>query len=544
MKINFKRLAYLSFFITASLYSTLSMNDADVDSRAYTLGKQFYTEGLQPNGKLVKATIQGDIAVEGDQLICETCHRKSGMGSTEGQQVVPAVAGNVLFKPLKIPVSKPPEPPVFREGYTRETLMAAIRDGIDANGKPLDPFMPRYDIDDVTLDGLMVYLDTLSQTASPGVTEDTIHFATIILSSNSMEKNKALRDVMEQYVLQKNIETRYESKRAKNAPWHKEWLFKPYRKWQIHTWELRGEKESWPVQLADYYQKQPVFALINGIVPSGWELVHEFCERETIPCLFPTTSLPVIDETDFYTIYLTKGAVHEAEAVASYITKTLSVKSVTQFIDKSSQLSVVSADSLRNKLKKNGLVVDDVVVGDPSDSSQLLPGLDSEHAVVLWLDQEKSDQLINGASQQKNRPPIILSTLHYGHDSSRIPNDLVNSLVFVHTSEMPEKTNKLLMRSTGWFRAKRIYDPNEKVIQANAYFALKVVGDAVKHIRGYFYRDYFIEKIEHMIDDLPYTSIYPRVSMAPDQRFVSRGYYIAKLDGKGGIRNITEWVAP
>ncbi|MEW8420273.1 MAG: hypothetical protein AB2669_17055 [Candidatus Thiodiazotropha endolucinida] len=100
MKINFKWLAYLSFFITASLYSTLSMNDADIDSRAYTLGKQFYTEGLQPNGKLVKATIQGDIAVEGDQLICETCHRKSGMGSTEGQQVVPAVAGNVLFKPL------------------------------------------------------------------------------------------------------------------------------------------------------------------------------------------------------------------------------------------------------------------------------------------------------------------------------------------------------------------------------------------------------------------------------------------------------------
>ncbi|MEW7986647.1 MAG: hypothetical protein AB2805_02705 [Candidatus Thiodiazotropha sp.] len=544
MKTKIKRLAYLSFFITASLYSTLSMNDADIDSRAYTLGKQFYTEGLQPNGKLVKATIQGDIAVEGDQLICETCHRKSGMGSTEGQQVVPAVAGNVLFKPLKLPVSKPPEPPVFREGYTKKTLMAAIRDGIDANGKPLDPFMPRYKIDDETLDGLMVYLDTLSQTMSPGVTDNTIHFATIVLSSNSKQKNKALLDVMEQYVLQKNIETRYESKRAKNAPWHKEWLFKPYRKWQIHTWELRGEKESWPAQLADYYQKQPVFALVNGIVPSGWELVHEFCERETIPCLFPTTSLPVIDETDFYTIYLTKGAVHEAEAVASYITKTLSVKSAIQIIDKSSQLSMVSADTLRNELKKNGLVVDDVVIGDPRGSSQLLPELDSQRAVVLWLDREKSDWFISEASRQKNRPPIILSTLYYGHDSSCIPNDLVNSLVFVHTSEMPDNTNKLLVRSTGWFKSKRIYDPSEKETQANAYFALKVVGDAVKHIRGYFYRDYFIEKIEHMIDDLPYTSIYPRVSMAPDQRFVSRGYYIARLDGKGGIRNITEWIAP
>ena len=74
-----------------------------------------------------------------------------------------------------------------------------------------------------------------------------------------------------------------------------------------------------------------------------------------MPCLFPTTSLPVVDETDFYTIYLTKGAVHEAEAVASHITKSLSVRSVTQFIDKSSQLSRVSAASLRMELNKSGI---------------------------------------------------------------------------------------------------------------------------------------------------------------------------------------------
>jgi hypothetical protein len=109
---------------------------------------------------------------------------------------------------------------------------------------------------------------------------------------------------------------------------------------------------------------------------------------------------------------------------------------------------------------------------------------------------------------------------------------------------MPDKLNRLLIRSTGWFRAKRIYNREAKAIQANAYFSLKVLGDAVKHIRGYFYRDYVIEKIEHMIDDLPYTTIFPRLSMAPDQRFASRGFYLAKADGKGGITNISEWMAP
>ncbi|MES9853413.1 MAG: hypothetical protein ABW170_16470 [Candidatus Thiodiazotropha sp. L084R] len=74
---------------------------------------------------------------------------------------------------------------------------------------------------------------------------------------------------------------------------------------------------------------------------------------------------------------------------------------------------------------------------------------------------------------------------------------------------------------------------------------MKAAGDAVKQIRGYFYRDYMIEKIEHMVDDLPYTSIYPRVSLAPGQRFVSRGFYIATVDNQGGeLVPLTNWQVP
>jgi hypothetical protein len=538
-----KRFFVISFYLCACIYSSAPFNGSEIDSRAYTVGKALYTKGVLPNGERVSATVQGDIAVEGDQLICETCHRRSGMGSTEGQQVVPAVAGNLLFNPLQLPLSKPPEPPVFRPGYTRETLMAAIRDGIDANGEPLDPFMPRYDIDDEALNGLMTYVDTLSKTPSPGVTEDTIHFATVILSSNSEADNKALVDVMEQYVKQKNVETRYESKRAKNAPWHKEWLFKPYRKWQIHTWELKGKPQTWPAQLDAYYTKQPVFAIINGLVPSGWEEVNSFCENQGVPCLFPTTRLPVIEENNFYTIYMTKGAVHEAEAAASYIVKNPTPGRVIQFVDRSDQRSAAAAESLRAELEKSGIKVLDVEFDNAAIKTRLPSAATAEETAVLWLDKPATDRLL-GSDLLLNSSRILLSTRFYGTDVQQIPVAMESAVLFVHSSAMPDRVDRLLLRSTGWFKAKRIYNPAAKEIQANAYFALKVVGDAIKHIRGYFYRDYFIEKIEHMIDDLPYTSIYPRVSMAPDQRFVSRGFYIAKVDAKGGLRNITDWIAP
>ncbi|MCG7893903.1 MAG: hypothetical protein JAZ12_05570 [Candidatus Thiodiazotropha taylori] len=525
------------------LFSTASQNEVEVDSKAYANGKALYKQGILPNGKLVKATIQGDISVEGDQLICETCHRKSGLGSTEGQQVVPAVAGSVLFKPLKLPTSKPPEPPVYREAYTRESLMAAIRDGVDANGYPLDPFMPRYQIDEEALDGLMAYVSTLSNTPSPGVDEETIHFATIVLSSNSPEENKALIDVMETYVEQKNIETRYETKRAKNAPWHKEWMFKPYRKWQIHVWELKGDEASWPEQLSTYYTKQPVFAMVNGLVPTGWNRVSEFCEGHGIPCLFPTTQQPVISDENYYTIYLNKGASHESEAVASYIRKNRPSARVVQIHDESDTLSSISSNALIDELNKAGISVDSVSLGELGEKTSNDFQIGKDDTVVLWLDRGKSEQLFN--SGQLNKAELImLSSQYYGTDTKLIPQALTDSVLFIHSAEMPDKLNRLLIRSTGWFRAKRIYNKEEREIQANAYFALKVLGDAVKHIRGYFYRDYMIEKIEHMIDDLPYTSIFPRLSMAPEQRFASRGFYVAKTDGKGGIVNLTDWIAP
>ncbi|MEW8263882.1 MAG: hypothetical protein AB2736_16120 [Candidatus Thiodiazotropha taylori] len=525
------------------LFSTASQNEVEVDSKAYAAGKALYKQGILPNGKLVKATIQGDISVEGDQLICETCHRKSGLGSTEGQQVVPAVAGSVLFKPLKLPTSKPPEPPVYREAYTRESLMAAIRDGVDANGYPLDPFMPRYQIDEEALDGLMAYVSTLSNTPSPGVDEETIHFATIVLSSNSPEENKALIDVMETYVEQKNIETRYETKRAKNAPWHKEWMFKPYRKWQIHVWELKGDEASWPEQLSTYYTKQPVFAMVNGLVPTGWNRVSEFCEGHGIPCLFPTTQQPVISDENYYTIYLNKGASHESEAVASYIRKNRPSARVVQIHDESDTLSSISSNALIDELNRAGISVDSVSLGELGEKTSNDFQIGKDDTVVLWLDRGKSEHIFN-SGQLNNAELIMLSSQYYGTDTKLIPQELTDSVLFIHSAEMPDKLNRLLIRSTGWFRAKRIYNKEEREIQANAYFALKVLGDAVKHIRGYFYRDYMIEKIEHMIDDLPYTSIFPRLSMAPEQRFASRGFYVAKTDGKGGIVNLTGWIAP
>jgi len=111
---------------------------------------------------------------------------------------------------------------------------------------------------------------------------------------------------------------------------------------------------------------------------------------------------------------------------------------------------------------------------------------------------------------------------------------------------LPEERDVLLARSTGWLRIRRVLSaewPNE---QANAYFTLKAAGSSLVRIGGYFKRNYFLENFEHMIDNASYTSVYPRMSLAPDQRFVSKGAVIAAFDSEDATRLVplTDWQVP
>ena len=47
--------------------------------------------------------------------------------------------------------------------------------------------------------------------------------------------------------------------------------------------------------------------------------IHQFCEANTLPCLFPTTAQPVLDEKGFYTFYMDRGDSFEGEALAAYL---------------------------------------------------------------------------------------------------------------------------------------------------------------------------------------------------------------------------------
>jgi len=526
--------------------------EAAPDPQSVALGKKMYMEGVLPSGEIMTATIQEDIKLTGEQVVCGACHRRSGMGSSEGQDVVPAVTGNILYQPLRLPTIKPPLPPEQRAAYTDETLKRAIRDGIGVDGEAFSPLMPRYSLSDAELESMVAFLKTLNTDPDPGVTEKQIHFATVIADSVEPEQRKALVDVLNTFVEQKNVETRNESQRAEHAPWHKHWTFAPYRKWVLHVWELQGPQESWPKQLEAQYQEQPVFALLSGLVPGSWQPVRDFCEGFEIPCLFPITDLPVVDEQDFYNVYFSKGMTVEGEVIAQNLADDgLLDTRVVQVYRAGDARGTVAAAALESAFEARGGQVEDFPLTDLDAesvndfwSSVIDQGRGA--VMVLWLSEADTRTFWQRPGADAAPARIYLSTTLYGSDLDQVPASAREQLRFVHPYEMPDKLNRLLLRSTGWLRSRRIYAPGEKQVQANAYFALKMTGGALKGIQGYFDREFLLEGIEHMVDNANYTSVYPRMSLAPNQRFVSKGGYIAQLEGgeKARLRAVSEWLIP
>ena len=204
------------------------------------------------SGQPVKALVQGDVPVLGTQVACRSCHGRSGMGAIEGGRIPAAIAGPLLFAA---------DAQRRRPAYTDSTLARALREGIDSAGRPIDPLMPRYQLDARDLAALTAYLHQLGAVASPGVTPDSLRIATIIAGDVASDAERAMLDVLKTFVAARN---RSGPQRLRGG--HFPGQFKEtYREWSLEVWRLGGPPETWRAQLDAHYRERPPFALVGGL---------------------------------------------------------------------------------------------------------------------------------------------------------------------------------------------------------------------------------------------------------------------------------------
>ena len=511
-------------------------------------GETLYRRGILPSAEPVEATREAGAALRGGDAACVNCHRRSGLGSNEGRITIPPIAGPYLFTPrgksleeLGIPFVDSAR--INHEPYTDETLARAIRDGLGANGRPLNYLMPRYRVDDEAMGRLIAYLKDMKVTPAPGVTATVLHFATIITPDADPLERRGMLAVMNQYFVDKNNAVA----RTKAPPLYSSHvtMFRVERRWQLHVWELTGAPSTWQKQLRAHLAAEPVFAVISGLGGSDWAPVHEFCEGEGLPCLFPNVEAPVGGDSDFYSVYLSRGVLLEAQLIARELAGATDAPRRVVQVFRGGDVGEAAAHALQLAQGSSGPPVINRSVGAHGAASGLLAALrdvSSTDALVLWLraeDLRALDKVAPRASQ------VWVSGVMGGLEQAPLPPAWRSAARLTYPVDLPGLRVARVDYALSWFRLRKIPLLAQKV-QADTYLALGLVSETLNHMVDAFVREYLIERIEMALDHRALTGYYPRLSLAPGQRFASKGGYIVRFADPQGTRitPLGDWITP
>lgn len=514
-------------------------------------GRRLYRDGVLHSGEILQARVAGGATLAAQQAACQNCHRRSGLGTSEGGRVVPSIAGETLFRPRQsdrpLGVTTTPSAAGARPAYRSASLARALRDGVDPAGRALSELMPRYDLDAPTLEALSRYIRTLSARNPAGVTAQEMHLATIITPDVPLSERRAVVDVMEAAIRDHNAEIRRETKRGERPVMGHSRAYRAFRKWRLHVWELHGPSDTWSGQLDSALQAQPVFAVVSGVGRGNWQPIHDFCEHREVPCLFPGTDRPPA-ETAFYSLYLSRGIALEADIVAHEIAqagKGGDRKVVQVYLDNDEGRA--RAQELRRSL---ALVPSVRLFDRPLPVVAPAPVLSrgmwvngGQADLVFWLGRTELATLRTGDRLQHDIGAIYLSSSLLGGPDG-VPTALRPSARLVHPYDLPDRWLPRRAQLEQWLRGHHLTLTEERV-QANTYLAMNLFAKALKHVREPFSRDYLVERIEHATENSAWRSVYRELSLGANaQRFASKGGYVITWTGVEALQLDGRWVVP
>ena len=511
-------------------------------------GGSIYLRGTFADGVPVRAQRDQNVSLEGAQAACVNCHRRSGLGSIEGVITFPPIAGPYLFaahgeslERLGVPFVDAER--INHEAYTEASLARAIRDGTGANGKPLNYLMPRYQLDDAAMSDLIAYLKGLNVRAAPGVTPRELHFATIITPDADPVKRSGMLAVMEQYFADKN--NAVDRTKAPTLFSSHVTMFRVERRWKLHVWELSGAPATWEEQLRKHLAAEPVFAVISGLGGRNWAPVQRFCEQQALPCLFPNVEAPSGDDGDFYTIYFSRGVLLEAQLIYSDLQEQSPRPHRIVQVYRAEDVGAAAADALAKQSRSAALTIVNHALkahSAPGELAGALRAVAPDDALVLWLRPPDLAAL-------KSIPPPTQHVWVSGEmgelETAPLPPAWRGATRMAYPVDLPNLRVVRVDFALSWFRMRKI-PVVEPRVQADTYLACGLVSETLNHITDAFVRDYLIERVEMALDHRALTGYYPRLTLAPGQRFASKGGYMVRFTGPDGTKltPLGEWTTP
>ncbi len=595
------KMLYISILLTGLNAAATPLPESALESGLVEQGRRIYTDGMLDSGELLQGTRANGTGLSGHDAACTNCHRASGMGSVEGNVRVSPINGRFLFSDgsdllmSNMDGQRGKRLNQSHKPYTEASFQRAIQQGVNVSGISMGSVMPRYDLKPEALLALKAYLMELSADYSPGVTKETIRFATIITPEVSDSRKKVFTQMLNTAVTAKNSST---SPRKRYMTSAATFVTQTERRWEHEIWELKGDSKTWGEQLKAHYRQAPVFALLSGLSDTSWQPVADFCNQQKVPCWFPSTQFAANNDIG-YGLYFSKGVELEAQVIAKHLMDHQGNKSTNLInIYSPDTLDEIAAQNIHNALKSETTHIVDFKLDKNTKNNlqKLLNKAKAEDVVVLWITKNQLE-LLDGILPPNGAIVYLSGELINPVESKDMNKAWKSNLLFVYPFQLPSKRDANMAYLHAWLKMKNIDLIDEKM-QSEVFFSLNLMTDTLQDMLDNLYRDYLIERTEDMLGKRESmkseqesrdrktlgrlasyavneemktgskvneasdsdsgqrrafgvgtsdgTTIYPRLMLGPGQRYASRGAYIVKYDanGKQELTAETDWIVP
>jgi len=315
-----------------------------------------------------------------------------------------------------------------------------------------------------------------------------------------------------------------------------------YKRLALSRWMLKGPPETWRIQLEEYYRREPVFALLSGISNGEWRPIHQFSEDHHIPCILPITDFPVISETDWYTLYFSKGPYQEGEAAARYLDSLAesSGNDIVQVVRASRSGQALSAGFTETwlGLGHKPVVSFSIREGEALTREFLQRVLTGEKpAVLLFWDGPGALPALEALAGFENRPErVFVSSTYLGKEVWTLKEKTRDFVYLTYPFRLP-RDEAQYTNMVESFMGIHNFQGDALVILKRVYSAVQVLSQALMGMNGNYYRDYLLDLFGMTMStsgmglweqDEIYP-LYPRFSFGPGQRYASKGCYIVQL---------------
>jgi hypothetical protein len=542
------RFSFLALLLLLPLWAIASPSE-DVAGDAEA-GRLLYQFGQLANGEELVGLGFGETEIRGDVAACVRCHRRSGFGSYEGGFYIPPITQPYLFGGRRISrddrfraLFMQAQTAEFRHQvrrirdrapYDLPTLETALNDGVDPDGRAFEELMPRYRLGTTDVANLAAYLHSLSATISEGIGEQHVELATIVHRDVDAPRSEALVGTLESFSEWHNKRTLGDLRLAGHSVYGSSLYTQYSRLYRMHVWELDGPPETWRAQLEAHYRRQPVFAVISGLVDGPWAEIGAFSDEYGLPTIVPISDLPhTPGPLGGYTVYFNRGMLLESDLIAERLRGR--AVSVLQRVGDSAAERAAAArldEQVQGAAAMHRL---DAAVDSASIEADVL---------VVWQ-RDPDPKQVERWWRDSGASEVFLPASALAEMQSAEGSDFRSALRFSWTHALEADAYPERFRARAWMNTRGL-DYAAADVQYRAWYAMSMFRDSFVHLLDHYHRDFLLEVLEHQIQGSANPGLYPDMQLAPEQRFASRSGYIVELapEQPGGVAALGARIIP